>query len=66
VPLKVSELIKIIEADGGYLDHVTGSHRQFRHAVKPGTTTIAGTPSDTSTACARTGIRFRSRRGPRD
>ncbi len=47
VPLKVSEMIKIIEADGWYLDRVTGSHRQFRHAVKPGTTTIAGKPSDT-------------------
>lgn len=47
MPLKVREMIKIIEADGWYLDHVTGSHRQFRHAVKSGTTTIAGKPSDT-------------------
>jgi predicted RNA binding protein YcfA (HicA-like mRNA interferase family) len=47
VPLMVSEMIKIVEADGWYLDRVTGSHRQFRHAVKPGTTTIAGKPSDT-------------------
>jgi predicted RNA binding protein YcfA (HicA-like mRNA interferase family) len=47
VPLKVSEMIKIIEADGWYLECVTGSHRQFRHAVKPGTTTIAGKPSAT-------------------
>jgi predicted RNA binding protein YcfA (HicA-like mRNA interferase family) len=42
VPLKVSEMIKIVVADGWYLDRVTGSHRQFRHTVKPGTTTIAG------------------------
>jgi len=47
VSLKVSEVIKLVEADGSYLDRVTGSHRQFRHAVKPGTTTIAGKPSDT-------------------
>ena len=46
MPLKVSETIKIIEADGWYLDRVIGSHRPFRHAVKPGTTTIAGKPSD--------------------
>jgi predicted RNA binding protein YcfA (HicA-like mRNA interferase family) len=30
MPLKVSEMIKIVEADGWYLDRVTGSHRQFR------------------------------------
>jgi predicted RNA binding protein YcfA (HicA-like mRNA interferase family) len=47
VPLKVSEMIKIVEADGWYLERVTGSHRQFRHVVKPGTTTIAGKLSDT-------------------
>ncbi len=48
MPLKVSEMIKIIEADGlWYLERVTGSHRQFRHAAKPGTTTIAGKPSAT-------------------
>jgi len=47
VPLKVSEMIKVVEVDGWYLDCVTGSHRQFRHAAKPGTITIAGKPSDT-------------------
>lgn len=47
VPLKVSEMIKIVEADGWYLDRITGSHRQFRHPVKAGTTTIAGKPSKT-------------------
>lgn len=35
------------EADGWYLERVTGSHRKFRHVVKPGTTTIAGKLSDT-------------------
>ena len=47
MPLKVSEMIKIIEADSWYLERVTGSHRQFRHATRPGTTTIAGKPSAT-------------------
>lgn len=47
MPIKVSEMIKIVEADGWYLERVTGSHRQFRHPAKPGTTTIAGKPSTT-------------------
>ncbi|MHC1558282.1 type II toxin-antitoxin system HicA family toxin [Actinomycetospora sp. C-140] len=47
VPVKVSEMIKLLEADGWYLVRVTGSHRQFRHPMKPGTATIAGKPSAT-------------------
>jgi len=47
MPLKVSEMIKLVEADGWYLDRIVGGHRQFRHPVKPGTTTIAGKPSAT-------------------
>ena len=47
MPTKVSEMIKRLEADGWYLVRVTGSHRQFRHPSKPGTTTIAGKPSAT-------------------
>lgn len=40
-------MIKLVEANGWHLDHIRGSHRQFRHPVKPGTTTIAGKPSAT-------------------
>jgi predicted RNA binding protein YcfA (HicA-like mRNA interferase family) len=47
MPLKVGEMIKILEGDGWYLDRVSGSHRQFRHPVEPGTTTLAGKPSAT-------------------
>jgi predicted RNA binding protein YcfA (HicA-like mRNA interferase family) len=47
VPLKISEIIKRIEADGWRLDRVRGSHRQYRHPTKPGTVTVAGKPSDT-------------------
>ena len=47
VPLKVGEIIKLIEADGWLLDRTRGSHRQYRPPVKPGTVTIAGKPSDT-------------------
>jgi predicted RNA binding protein YcfA (HicA-like mRNA interferase family)/predicted RNase H-like HicB family nuclease len=47
VPLKVSEIVKLIEVDGWYLVRTKGSHRQYRHPTKPGTTTVAGKPSDT-------------------
>ena len=47
MPLKVGEIIKLVEADGWLLDRIRGSHRQYRHPVKPGTVTIAGKPSDT-------------------
>jgi len=40
--VKVREAIKLIEADGWRLVRTKGGHRQFRHAVKPGTVTIAG------------------------
>lgn len=45
MPLKVSEIIKMIEADGWYLVATRGSHRQYKHLVKPGRVTIAGKPS---------------------
>ena len=44
--LKVRDVIKIIEADGWYLVTTKGSHRQYKHPVKPGRITIAGNPAD--------------------
>ncbi len=40
--MKVRDIIKMIEEDGWY--HVTtrGSHRQYKHPIKPGRVTIAG------------------------
>ena len=35
----------MIEADGWFLIATRGSHRQYRHPVKPGRVTIAGKPS---------------------
>jgi predicted RNA binding protein YcfA (HicA-like mRNA interferase family) len=43
---KVREILAMVEADGWYLVTIRGSHRQFRHALKPGRVTIAGKPSD--------------------
>jgi predicted RNA binding protein YcfA (HicA-like mRNA interferase family) len=45
VPLKVSEIITLIENDGWYLVATKGSHRQYKHPDKPGRVTVAGKPS---------------------
>jgi len=44
--MKVRDAIKLIEGDGWYLVVTKGSHRQYKHAIKPGRVTIAGHPSD--------------------
>jgi predicted RNA binding protein YcfA (HicA-like mRNA interferase family) len=44
--MKVRDAIKLIEDDGWFLVATRGSHRQFKHARKPGRVTIAGKPSD--------------------
>jgi predicted RNA binding protein YcfA (HicA-like mRNA interferase family) len=36
VPLKVGEMIRLVEADGWLLNRVRGSHRQYVHPTKPG------------------------------
>ncbi len=36
----------MIQTDGWYLVATRGSHRQFKHALKPGRVTVAGKPSD--------------------
>jgi predicted RNA binding protein YcfA (HicA-like mRNA interferase family) len=45
VPLKVREMIAMIEADGWVQVRQRGSHRQYKHPFKPGLVTIAGKPS---------------------
>ena len=39
---KVRDILKLLRREGWRLDRQSGSHRQFRHAVKPGTVTVAG------------------------
>jgi predicted RNA binding protein YcfA (HicA-like mRNA interferase family) len=46
MPTKVREAIQLIGKDGRYLADTRGSHRQFRHRIKPGRVTIAGKLSD--------------------
>jgi predicted RNA binding protein YcfA (HicA-like mRNA interferase family) len=40
--MKVRDMMKLIEADGWYLVATRGSHRQYKHAKKPGRVTVAG------------------------
>ena len=42
----VREVIRTLQTDGWVLTRTRGSHRQFKHAVKAGTVTVAGKPAD--------------------
>jgi predicted RNA binding protein YcfA (HicA-like mRNA interferase family) len=44
--MKVRDAIKLIEDDGWFLVAMRGSHRQYKHLVKPGRVTIAGKLSE--------------------
>lgn len=44
--MKVREAIRMIEEDGWFIVATRGSHRQYKHASKPGRVTVAGKPSD--------------------
>ena len=45
MPTKVKELLALLENDGWQCVRQKGSHRQYHHASKPGTVTVAGKPS---------------------
>ncbi|MBM4288244.1 MAG: type II toxin-antitoxin system HicA family toxin [Deltaproteobacteria bacterium] len=42
--MKVREVIKLLEKDGWFMISQEGSHRQYKHPMKPGKVTIAGNP----------------------
>jgi predicted RNA binding protein YcfA (HicA-like mRNA interferase family) len=42
--VKIREAIRLIEDDGWFLVRTRGSHRQYHHATKRGTVTVAGHP----------------------
>lgn len=44
--MKVREIIRRIEQDGWRFERQRGSHRIFRHPIKPGSVTIAGRPGE--------------------
>jgi predicted RNA binding protein YcfA (HicA-like mRNA interferase family) len=45
MPTRVKELLTLLEDDGWLCVRQKGSHRQYHHASKPGTVTVAGKPS---------------------
>lgn len=47
--MKIRDLIKLVEKDGWKYMYTSGSHRHFKHPVKPGKVTIPGHPSDDAT-----------------
>jgi predicted RNA binding protein YcfA (HicA-like mRNA interferase family) len=47
VPMKISEIVRLLERDGWQLQRTTGSHRHYGHPTKPGLVTVAGKPSAT-------------------
>ncbi|HVE46258.1 MAG TPA: type II toxin-antitoxin system HicA family toxin [Acidimicrobiales bacterium] len=40
--MKVRQVIRMLQDEGWQLARQTGSHRQFRHPMKPGTVTVSG------------------------
>ena len=44
--VKVRDILKLIEADGWFLDRTRGSHRQYKHPSKRGLVTVPGKPGD--------------------
>ena len=46
MPPKVREILALLKRDGWVKVGQKGSHRQFRHLVKPGRVTLNGHPCD--------------------
>lgn len=44
--MKVSDMLKMLKADGWYLVATVGSHRQFKHPTKLGRVTVPGKLGD--------------------
>ncbi len=42
----MSEVLRLLHDDGWFLVATRGSHRQFKHLVKPGRVTVPGKPGD--------------------
>jgi len=42
--MKVSEVVRMLQNDGWYPVRMKGSHRHFKHDLKPGLVTVSGNP----------------------
>jgi len=54
--MKTRDILRLIQDEGWYQVAQRGSHRQFKHPVKPGKVTIAGHPSEEMDEGARKSI----------
>jgi predicted RNA binding protein YcfA (HicA-like mRNA interferase family) len=45
--MKISDVLRMLNEDGWFLVTTRGSHRQFKHPVKPGRVTVPGNPPTT-------------------
>lgn len=46
MPIRVRDIIRMLEEQGWYLARTKGSHRQFKHSKKTGLVTVAGKAGD--------------------
>jgi predicted RNA binding protein YcfA (HicA-like mRNA interferase family) len=46
IGVKIRDVIKAFKQAGWVLVATRGSHRQFKHPLRPGRVTVAGRPSD--------------------
>jgi predicted RNA binding protein YcfA (HicA-like mRNA interferase family) len=44
--MKVKDVSRLLEGEGWFLVATRGSHRRYKHPVRPGRVTVAGKPSD--------------------
>ena len=44
--MKVGEILRLLQEDGWYLISTRGSHRQYKHHMKPGRVTVPGKKGD--------------------
>ena len=44
--MKVGEMLRLLQEDGWFLVATRGSHRQLKHADKPGRVTVPGKPGN--------------------
>ena len=44
--MKVREVVRLLQREGWVLVVTRGSHRQFKHPVKPGRVTVSGNLGD--------------------
>ena len=44
--MKIRDILRMLTSDGWMLSRTRGSHRQFKHPIKPGLVTVAGSSND--------------------